>query len=266
MSVSYSTSLPSTQATTQSADSFTTIVIGRYTDLSKKNVLAYSPAVGAVVSMPATSLDALDKKPLELRDKEVLSLDAHQIAAIDLKIDTAATTQPTTRPASSTTVSLARRPVPPPAPAGPVAPTTVASTHPATQSTTTPATTGPATMAATAPATAPVVAPAPQSKWIVASDASKPANDAAVDALLRTLAPLKADKFMETPPLVAVPVATYHLTLTVPANGPSLGEKYELRILNLGNDTNPVVTYNGLTFEADKSLLVVLQADFEQKP
>jgi hypothetical protein len=119
---------------------------------------------------------------------------------------------------------------------------------------------------ATAPATAPVVAPAPQSKWIVASDASKPASDAAVDALLRSLAPLKAEKFMETPPLVAVPVATYHLSLTVPANGPSLGEKYELRILNLGKDANPVVTYNGLTFEADKSLLVVLQADFEQKP
>ena len=48
----------------------------------------------------ASVLDTLNKKPIELRDKKVATIDPGQVSAIAITTDLAATTQPTTRPAS----------------------------------------------------------------------------------------------------------------------------------------------------------------------
>lgn len=227
LTVSYAAAPPSTQpATTQPVK---TIVFGRFSDIAKKSVLATSPTIGAVVKVAATSLDAFNKKPFDLRDKQVLTINTSAITSIELKVDTAATTKPTTQPASSKQFTVTRRP------------------PPATQPATTQATT----------------APAP-SKWMTANHA--PANDSAIDTLLTDIGTLKAEKFVETLPVVAQPVGMYALTIVIPPTGPSLGERYELRLFDFGNDTAPVATYNGLTFNVSRSLLTALQADLAKHP
>ncbi|HEV7300371.1 MAG TPA: DUF4340 domain-containing protein [Tepidisphaeraceae bacterium] len=233
LTIAYATEPPSSQpATTQPA--MKTITMGRYSDISRSGVLAVASGIDAVVKLPASTAEAFEKKPIELRDRQVLMLEPANVGTVELAINTPATTRPTTAPAANQTIALTRRTADAPAPAGPPAPTP-----------------GPAT----APA---AIQPAePQSKW-VAGD--RPADDAAVEALLAALSPLRAEKFIETPPLVAQPAATYSLAITVPPVGPSPGERYELRVIDSGNDAAPIVTYNGLTFEAPQALLTTLQA------
>ncbi len=235
LTISYSTTPTSTQPATPQP--VKTIVFGRYSDISKQHVLATSPEINAVVTVPATSLDAFNKKPLDLRDKQVLALSSASVQTVDLKSDKIATTQPTTQPASSKQIVVTRRP---PTPA---------------LSTTQTATTLPSTTQATATP--------PASKWTI-GDA--PANDPAVDAIVSALASLKAEKFVETVPVVAQPVATYTLVLTVPPTGPSHGERHELRVLDFGNDTPPVATYNSLNFEVSRTVLTSLAAELAKTP
>jgi hypothetical protein len=248
LSISYetSTSPASTQPTTQPPK---TIVIGRYADISRKSLLATSSSLGAVVKVPATALDVFNKKPIELRDKQVLSLDASKIGTIELTSDLAATTQPATRPASKSSVILTRRPPAPPAPVGPPAPTTA------------PATTAPATgPATTQAATTTQATTQPQlSAWLAGDIA---ADDAAVDALLTQFASLRAEKFVESVPLVSQPVATYTLVLTIPPTGPSMGERHEIRVTDFGNDASVFGSYNDLTFELPRSILTALSGEF----
>jgi hypothetical protein len=232
LTIAYSTASPTTQpAATQPLQ---TITVGRFSDIGRQGVLAIASGTDAVVRLPAASLAAFEKKPLDFRDKQVLSLDVSKVGAIDLSTVAIATTQPTTRPAVNRTVALTRRPVEAVAPAGPALPTTGPANEPA--------------------------ATQPMSKWLAAGD--RPANDAAVDALLAAFSPLRAEKFIDTPPPpVAPPLATYVLTLTVPAAGESPGERHELRIVDLGNDAALIGSYNGLTFEFDRALLEVLSAE-----
>lgn len=245
LSISYVTGEAADASTRPTTRPSKTIVVGRYADISKKSLLATSSTLGAVVKIPATVIETFNKKPLDLRDKQVLAIDGAKVSTIELSSDLAATTQPTTRPAAKNAVTLTLRPPAPPTPAGPPTPASAPATGPAT------------TQAATAPA-----ATQPLSKWL-AGDAT--ANDAAVDAVLNAFASLKAEKFVEGVPLVAQPVAAYTLVLTVPPAGPSMGEKHEIKVVDLGGDGNVFGTYNGLSFELPRSVLTTLAGDLVGK-
>jgi hypothetical protein len=243
IAIEYSTTPASTQPTTAPVAG-KTVTIGQFSDISKKNVLATSSELKALVTIPVTALASLEKTPLDLRDRQILSLDAEKVNTVELTTDSAATTQPMTKPAIKTSVTVSRRSAPALEPIGPM-----------------PVTTGPATTQAAT--TQPVVTPPatkPASKWIVASAASEPANDLDVEALLATVSTLRAEKYLENLPLVIKPERTYTLVLTVNPSGPSLGERHELKVYDFGESAAAVGAYNGLTFEVNRSLLSNLAA------
>ena len=214
--ISYTTS--GTAVTTQAAK---TIIIGQPSDIGRKSLLATSPDLAAVVKIPATAIDAFNKTALDLRDKQVLSLDAMKIDRIDLTSDRAATTQPATRPAAKSNITLTRAPEP----------------------TTLPATTQATTL--------------PQLPMWLLND--KPANDHAVDTLLNAFASFRTEKFVNDPPTVAKPLAVYTLSFTMRDDA----GRHEIRIVDLGNDGTIYGSYNGLSFELQRSLLSTLSASFE---
>src|SRR5205809_4243065 len=98
--------LATTQASTQSAaaskPSAVTVKIGRYDDILRKNVFAMTSESRAIAKVAASVMDSLNKKPIELRDKRAMKIDPETVAAIAIVGDVAATTQPTTKPASHT--------------------------------------------------------------------------------------------------------------------------------------------------------------------
>jgi hypothetical protein len=135
MTVQFTTEPPATQPSTgpaaaattapttgASAANTTTIKFGR-PDVQKKNVYAMASEGGPIVTVAGTELDRLRKTPLDLRDREVLELDANRVSRVTLSIDRAATTQPTSQPAEKRELVLERRsevteegpPAPPPA-------------------------------------------------------------------------------------------------------------------------------------------------------
>ena len=255
VTVTLDTAAPATQpatapaATTQSTA--TTVKFGRYTDVLRQNVYATASNAPSIVTVPASSLDAFKVKPIELRDRRVLDVDPEQVSRIAIRADLAATTQPTTRPASQRDVAIERRKA---APATQVA----AATQPATtQATTGPATTPSTTQASTQPSTA----PAP-TKWQLASTTqpSTDAGDAKVDSLLTSLHPLRATRYLEAAPTTQ-PTSTYTITLTTVAPGGASAE-HVIKISDRGWSEPPVGEYNGLVFEVDRSLLTRLEGDF----
>ncbi len=165
------------------------VKIGNYTDLLRKNLYA-QVGDGAVAIIPSYSFDSLNKGVLDLRSREVVSIDPALVSELTIAYDLPATTQPTTRPASAGEIRLAKQV--PDVTLGPAVPATA------------PATTGPATTApaATAPATtAPATAPAKQSAatW-VAEGREDGVRDEDVESLLRQLNPLRATRFIESSP------------------------------------------------------------------
>jgi len=132
------------------------------------------------------------------------------------------TTQPTTQPA-------------------------VASTQPATQPSTQPA------LATTQPATQPA------SKWLFASGGQGDADEGQVTALLTSLHPLRAEKYLETAPTTQ-PSGSYNLTIhTID------GADFQLHFADPGNNGKLIGSYNDLTFELDRSLVEKLTGDFKTK-
>src|SRR5205085_2047700 len=85
------------------------IRLGRYDDVKKQNVFATSSQNPVIAKVGATVLTQLDKKPLDLRDRKVVDIDAAQVASVTLVSDLAATTKPTSRPASKTEITIKRR-------------------------------------------------------------------------------------------------------------------------------------------------------------
>src|SRR2546422_7326782 len=88
-----------------------TIKFGRYDSMLKKNVMAMTSASPAIAKVQATILETLGKRPLDLRDKRALTIDPAQVSHVSIVSDLAATTQPTSRPASKTEVEIIRRKV-----------------------------------------------------------------------------------------------------------------------------------------------------------
>jgi hypothetical protein len=230
--------LPATAPSTQPA--WTTVQFGSYDDILKKNVYVTVEGSGAVAKVPATSLDAFKKTPLELRDKKVVNLDPDQVSKITLATNLPATTQPTTRAATNETVVIERRKVN--LVLGPAMPTS----KPTTQT------------AATAPATK-----STESKWVIASDHNMAADDAKVTTLLGALHPLMAEKYLESAPTTQ-PAGQYVLTVTTVAPG-GTPQDHLIALIDPGHDQSLLGSYNGLHFQAPRSLLTDLQGTWVKK-
>src|SRR5947207_12345997 len=115
VTISYEAQVPATQPTTQPSTQASTqpaitgsIKLGRYDDVLKKNVYVASSITPAVAKVPASVLETFQKTSLELRDKKVLTIDPEKVTVISIATDKPATTQPTSQPAVTTTMRLAR--------------------------------------------------------------------------------------------------------------------------------------------------------------
>ncbi len=221
--ISLSTTGASTQPATQPAP--VKIAIGR-ADILGKTLFATVVGSNVIVKVPKSSLAFLEKKPLDYRDKQVVDIEPKSVNKLKVSIDRPATTRPTTKPAEKRTTIVSRRP--PPA--------------------TMPATTQPSTM------------PAP-SVWIAAGNAAD-ASDTAVEAILSSLHPLRAEKFVESAPTSGT---TITFTLETGGGGVWAMGKTELQIIDPGEGKPPVATFGDLHFEIERSLLESLESDFSDK-
>ncbi|MCC6423874.1 MAG: DUF4340 domain-containing protein [Phycisphaerales bacterium] len=228
--VHFSAALPSTLPTSQPTTTPTgiTLTFGNYENSLRDKVYVKLSNSNTIAKVPAAALTTLLKKPLDLRDKRAVEIDPAKVSQISLTIDHPATTQPTTRPATLRTITIHRRP----------------QSH---QPTTTPATTQSTTQ--------------PASHWLLTSESDVPADDANVEALLSALHPLKAQRYLESPP-TPQPADTYTLVIETTQAGGAGQSSYTIHLIE-PNATDPLIgSYNGLTFEADRELLSKLQADF----
>lgn len=236
LTVAFSTAAPSTQPATMPAviDKAEKVIFGNYEDVNKKNVFAQT-SNGTIVKVPASVLDSLQKKPLDLRDKTVVDIDPALVAKLVIASNQPATTQPVA-PALDKIATLTRRPK---APIGPPAPK--------------PVTTGPTT----GPSTLPVIPEAPKSEWVLAEPKPTDADDSRVTTLLGQLHPLKAEKYLEKPP-AGKAVKTYTITVVTDASAPPT----VITLVDPGNDANLIGSYNGLAFEVQRSIATDLSGDF----
>jgi hypothetical protein len=251
MTVWYSMSAPSTQPSSQPASqpSGTTIAFGRFDSVLQKNVYA-SVNGGPIVTVPVSGQISLTKTALDLRDRKVLDIDPAQVESFTLAVNRPAATQPTTRPAEQHEYTLARRQEK--TILGPTLPTEP--------------TTGPSTQGASSqPASQPTIAAAtqPASKWIIQSGGTGDANDAQIEALLSSLHPLQATKFLDKAPATTQPADEYTLTVHAgPANGHGPAD-YTLHI-SATTATGPAsATLNDLTFETERGILDKLDINFK---
>lgn len=255
LTVALSTEAPATQPATQPASapaSGKTIVFGRHDDIRKQNVYTIVSGSPSIAKVAATVLESFDVKPLELRDKRAVTIDPEQVSKLSFTADVAATTQPTSRPASKREVAVQRRvSAGQPASAG-----GSASAPSATAPTTTPS---PATtQAATQPAPAPDL-----STWELVSDLTGEASDQKVNAILTALHPLRATAYLESVPMTqAAPAATYTINVTTASAGGANVAQHEIRLIDRGNDQPLLGEYNGLVFELDRAILRLLEGEF----
>ncbi|HEV2294982.1 MAG TPA: DUF4340 domain-containing protein [Tepidisphaeraceae bacterium] len=241
---------PATAPATQRADAATMIAFGRHDDVRKQNVYATVSGSPSIAKVAATALENFNKKPIELRDKRAVDIDPEQVSRLSFTADLAATTQPTSRPASHREVVIQRRTEA--APLGPAAPTTAPAT-----TTTGPASTAPATtQAATQPGE-------DVAKWELVSGPGGEASDQKVEAILRALDPLRVQRYLEAVPATqAAPIGTYTLNVTTELAGGANPVQHQLRLADRGNDQPLIGEYNGLVFELDRSILRQLEGEF----
>jgi hypothetical protein len=262
---------PATQpATTQAAPTSQpapiVVKFGRYDDVLKSNVFAMTSQSPAIAKVSASSLDAINKKPLDLRDRKVMDIDPSQVASVRIIADVAATTKPTSKPASKADVHITRRKEPP---VLVLAPTSKPTSGPATtQQATTQAASQPVTKP-TATTAAAAAATQPTSKWEVfgagsgATTQPSAADDSKVDTLLTSLHPLRVRKYLEKAPTTQ-PSATYVVTIVSQAAGGASPITHELTLVDPGNGGDVSGTYNGLAFEVDRFFLDHLSGDFKK--
>ncbi|HEX2973716.1 MAG TPA: DUF4340 domain-containing protein, partial [Tepidisphaeraceae bacterium] len=191
LTVWFSTQAPSTQPTTQPAG--TTLRFGGYDSVLKKNVYASLSDSPALAKVPAASMEAFKKNPLDLRNRTIVRINPAQVSRISLVTDQPATTQPTTQPASHTELVLERKKQP--LALGPDQPTT---------------------RPATAPATNPAL---PQTDWVLKSANGADASQRDVKALLKRFQLLRATKYLPGPLPTNPSAAQYTLQITVQTAG-----------------------------------------------
>jgi len=277
ITVSFSTQPPATQpAATQPA--MTTIRFGGYDGPLKENIFVALSDPPTLAKVSASSIDAFEKKPLDLRDRRIVNIDPSQVSRIAITTEIPAATQPTTRPASRQELVIARKKETieaasrPPAtqPAAPAetalatAPAADAATRPvvgATTDTTQPATAAATTTAATQPAPPPL----PPTVWQLLSADGADASQSRVEALLNRFHPLRVDRYLAEPPTIDQPAAIYTVVINTEAAGGARSARYELRLIDPGNARPLSGEHDGLYFETGRSLLDSMTGDFANK-
>lgn len=258
LTVWYSTAAPTTQPSSEAATQPAGVEIrfGAYEDLLKRNLFVEVDH-GPIAKVPATSETSFEKSPLDLRNKEVVSIDPEKVKSFTIQVEQKATPQPaTTRPAELREFTIERRKEEP-VTMGPSLPATrpaQANTQPSTRPSL--ATTQPSTepaVAATEPATQPA------SKWFFASGGQGDAEEDQVKALLDALHPLRVEKYDESNPATQ-PAGTYSLSVQT-----TDGKSYTLRFTDPGKEGKLVGMTDDLTFELDRSLIEKLSGDFKTK-
>ncbi|MGD0462666.1 MAG: DUF4340 domain-containing protein [Tepidisphaeraceae bacterium] len=243
-----STEAPPTRPTTEPAalpSGGQTLTIGAPDSLTKDHYFVRT-SDGLVAKIAGSSLDNLKKTPLDLRDKDVVTILPEDVKGISLVKET--WPAPATQNANAViqrapAVVLARRPKESPKPFGPTLPANLKS---GARPTTAPA--------ATAPATQPA-----QSLWIFAAPADKaqPADDSKVDALLGQFNPLHADKYLEKNPN-SPPQQRYLVSLETKM------QRYHVEFVRPSNGQSAYGIYDDLEFEIPTALLDALDADFHR--
>ena len=221
--VAFSTAAPATRPAT-TGPAMTVVTVGGYDDVQKKNVFA-ALSDGTTVKVAATVLETLNKSPLDLRDKTVLDVDPATVTRVTVSTESAATTQPTSRPAVSKTVVLTRRPPKP-------------------------VLMGPSTKPTSAPTTGPTTV------WM--ADGGGDADDAKVTSLLGQFHPLKAEKYLAASG-VTHPARQFTITLTSGSNPPVV-----VHVDDPGHDLSLIGTANGLTFNLPSTAANDLAAEFSK--
>lgn len=171
---------------------------GRYDDLLKKEVFVTVGQGGPVARVPAASLEALRKRPWELRDRRVVQVD----------------------PATVRRVTIAREPSPTERADDAAPPPVVVVERQAEREAA-----GAATQADSSAGQ-----PAPARAWVLASDGNRPVDSAEVEALLALFNPLRVDRYLETLNFVQAPAA---IVVTIEAAD---GSRREVRLLDPGDD------------------------------
>jgi hypothetical protein len=228
--VTFTTAAPSTQPASTTLPTTmpggVTVVFGGYDDVEKKNVFAQLPD-GTIVKVASSVLDALNKKPFELRDKTVLDFDPAAVSKLVINVDQPATTQPVAAAVKKSTVLTRRKKT---VQVGPALPTSK-----------------------------PVAPAAPQTDWVVGDNSPADGDDAKIATLLGQFHPLKADLYFEQPAAGSY-VKKYTLTFTV--NG--LPTESVLTLLDPGHDAGLIGSYNSLSFQVPRTVATDLGSEFKK--
>ncbi len=218
---------PSTRPTTEPARQTVTLLVGLPDDVQEKRRFAMIKGTNVVVKVSADSVAFLDRTANDLRDKKVVTIDPSAVNSLRLEIKRPATTQPITREAESSVVELIRRPAP-------------------------------ATQPATTQATQPAI-DAPASRWITAD--GKPANDTAIETLLKSLNPLRASKYTDA---ASAGGTVYTIKVEAGGGGVRALRDEQLQIVDHGTTRPAEGAYNDVLFEVDSSMIDKLKAKFDE--
>jgi hypothetical protein len=240
LKITLSTDAPSTQPSTMPSAPLV-LTIGSPDSLSKDHYFAET-SDGVYGKIDKSSLDSLQKTPLDLRDREVFAVapaDVSKISVVKAVYPSSATTQAAPgapgadRPTFTQLTVLTRR-APKVEAMGPKPAKAGATTAPSTQ---------------------------PESVWEFAIPKDpKAVDDSKVTTVLQDFNPLRADKFVEKAPEGRVE-QQYVVTL----ESPSL-KKYHIEIARPAGGGPPYAVYGGLTFEIPATILDALDADFHKAP
>jgi len=243
MTVWLSAAAPATQpsAPPSTQPGGVTIRFGGYDTVLKQNVYVAVSEPGALAKVAAASMDKFNKKPLDLRDRNVMKIDPGQVSRVLVVTDKPATTQPTTQPASRNEVVIERKKQ------------SVAATKPTTNAT---------TMAATQPASQPAL---PPTNWALKSASDADASEAEVDALLRKFSPLRADKYVAGPFPATQPAATYTIEITLQPAGSVEPVVHKIQLVDPGDGKPMIGQYKNLVFELNSAFAADLTKDFANK-
>jgi Domain of unknown function (DUF4340) len=243
-----STDAPTTQPTADAAtqpSGGVTLTIGAPDSLARDHYFAET-SDGLIAKIVKTSLDDLTKSPLDLRDRNVVSVTPADVTQISIvksaypPLSSAQSTQPSaisanTRPMSTHVVVLARRPKTA-AVLGPSPATSQPTTSPTTQAT--------------------------KSAWMfnIPSEPDSAVDDSKMDTLLSKFSPLHADKYLEKAPVEAVDVRFIVTLQTTSTN------KYHIEIVKPAGGQSDYAVCNGLVFEIPTAMVDALDTDFHKTP
>lgn len=251
LTVTFSETAPTTQPAATTQPGAVTVKFGGFTDIQKKNVFVSVSNPPALAIVPASSLESLQKTPLDLRDRKLMDVDPAQVSRIAIATKTEATTQPTAKPASHQELVIDRKKEAESA-------TTRPTTQPSHLATTRP-TTHPA-VAATQPSTQPAL---PATVWALVEPKQGDASQSKVEALLAKFHPLRVDKYLPSSAATTRPSSTYTIQITAEIGGKTT--KHVIDLIDPGNDKPLVGTYNGLTFEVPRTLTDSFTEDYTNK-